>query len=105
MTVRQDANSLQVTEPQGAIRKYTLDGKPSSHATETEMAQAAVTASLQGDTLVIGTTRPYGGMPGNVGASVKEEWSLSADGKTLTRTTTESSPAVTNTYVQVYNKQ
>ncbi|HXJ43258.1 MAG TPA: hypothetical protein VNH18_28515, partial [Bryobacteraceae bacterium] len=88
MTVRQDANSLEVTDPQGAVRKYSLDGKPSTRATDTGIEKATVTASLQGDTLVIGTTQPYGGMPGNIGLEVKEMWSLSADGKTLTITTT-----------------
>jgi len=105
MTVQQDANSLQVTNPQGAIHKYTLDGKPSTRVTETEMAKAAVAANLQGDTLVIGTTRPYGGMPGNVTLQVKEVWSLSPDGKILTVTTTHTTPAVEKTFKQVYNRK
>lgn len=105
MTVQQDANSLQVTEPQGGIRKYALDGKPHNSMIETGVAKAVVTASLQGDTIVIGTTRPYGGMPGNVELKVKEVWSLSPDGKTLTITTTDTSPAVEKISKQVYNRQ
>jgi hypothetical protein len=105
MTVQQDANSLQVTDPQGAIRKYTLDGKPSTIATETGIEKAAVTANLQGDTLVLGSTRPYGGMPGNVTLKVKEVWSLSADGKTLTITTTHTTPAVEKNFKQVFNRK
>ena len=105
MTVRQEAGSLQVTDPNGAVRKYMLDGKPATHETETEMAKAAVSASLQGDSLVIATTRPYGGMPGNVTLDVKEVWSLSPDGKTLTITTTHASPATVKTYKQVYNRR
>jgi hypothetical protein len=105
MSVQQDANSLQVTDPQGAIRKYTLDGKPYTSATETGIEKAAVTANLQGDTLVVGTTRPYGGMPGNVTLKVKEVWSLSPDGKMLTVTTTHSTPAVEKTFKQVFNRK
>jgi hypothetical protein len=81
MTVQQDANSLQVTEPQGGIRKYALDGEPHNSVMETGVAKAVVTASLQGDTIVIGATEPYGGMPGNVELKVTEVWSLSPDGK------------------------
>jgi hypothetical protein len=105
MSVQQDANSLQVTDPQGAIRKYTLDGKPYTSATETGIEKAAVTANLQGDTLVVGTTRPYGGMPGNVTLKVKEVWSLSPDGKILTVTTTHTTPAVEKNFKQVFNRK
>lgn len=105
MTVQQDAKTLQVTDPQGAIHKYTLDGKPSTIGLETEMGKAAVSASLQGDTLVIATTRPYGGMPGNITLQIKEVWSLSPDGKTLTITTTHTTPAIEKIYKQVYNRK
>jgi hypothetical protein len=105
LNVQQDANSVQVTGPQGATRKYTLDGKPYTGATETGIEKAAVTANLQGDSLVIGTTRPYGGMPGNVTLQVKEVWSLSSDGKTLTITTTHTSPAAEKTFRQVFNRK
>src|SRR4029077_17327419 len=79
MTVQQDSSSLRVTEPNGAIRQYALDGKPSTLPMENHMGKAAVSASLQGDMLVISTTRPYGGMPGKVGLEIKEMWSVSAD--------------------------
>ena len=69
------------------------------------MEKAAVTAILQGDTLVIGTTRPYGGMPGNVTLQVKEVWSLSPDGKALTVTTTHTSPAAEKTFRQIFNRK
>jgi hypothetical protein len=105
INVQQDANSMQVAGPQGATRNYTLDGKPYTSATETGVEKAAVTANLQGDTLVIATTRPYGGMPGNVTLQVKEVWSLSPDGKTLTITTTHSSPAAEKNYKQVFNRK
>jgi len=105
LTVQQDANSLQVTDALGAIRKYKLDGKPYTSATETGMQKAAVTASLRGDMLAIETSRPYGGMPGNVTLQVKEVWTLSPDGKLLTITTTQTSPAVEKTFKQVYTRK
>jgi len=105
MTVQQDANSLTVTDPQAVVTKYTLDGKPVSKEIDTDMAKASVSASLTGDTFVITTTRPYGGMPGNVTLEMKEVWSLSPDGKTLTVTTTETSPATVKTFQSVYNKK
>jgi hypothetical protein len=105
VNVQQDADSLQVTGPQGAERKYTLDGKSYTSATETGVEKEAVTANLQGDTLVIGTTRPYGGMPGNVTLNIKEVWSLSSDGKTLIITTTHTSPAAEKTFRQVFNRR
>jgi hypothetical protein len=105
MTVQHEGTALAATSPQGAVSKYTVDGKPYTRPTETGIEKAVVTASWQGDTLVIGTTQPYGGMPGNVTLQVKEVWSLSPDGKVLTITTTRSQPAVTVTYKQVYNKK
>ena len=105
MNVQQDASSLQVAGPQGATRKYTLDGKPYTSATETGVEKATLTANLQGDTLVIATTRPYGGMPGNVTLQVKEVWALSPDGKILTITTTHTSPAAEKNYKQVFNRK
>jgi hypothetical protein len=105
LTVQQDAHSMQITDGAGSIRKYALDNKPVTHLTETQMVKATVTASLQGETVVIGTTRPFGGMPGNVTLDVKEVWSLSPDGRTLTITTTHASPATIKTYKQVYNRK
>ena len=106
MKVQQDANSLQVTQQQtGVVQKYNLDGKPFTMPMDTRIQKASVTASVQGDAVVITSTEPWGGMPGNVGLEVKETWSLSADGKTLTVTTTRSDPAVKKSYKQVYTKQ
>jgi len=105
MTVQQEGNSLQVTSPQGETRKYTVDGKPYTRPTETGIEKAVVTAGIQGDTLVVATTQPYGGMPGNVTLQMKEVWSLSPDGKILTITTTRSIPAVEKTYKQVYTRK
>ena len=105
MTVQQEGNALVVTSPQGQVSKYTVDGKPYTRPTETGIEKAVVTAGIQGDTLVVATTQPYGGMPGNVTLQMKEVWSLSPDGKILTITTTRSIPAVEKTYKQVYTRK
>jgi len=105
MTVQQDANSLTVTSPSGAVQKYTLDGKPFSKPTDTGVAKAVVSASTQGDTLVITTNQPWGGMPGNASLDIKEVWSLSTDGKVLTVTTHRNTPALQNSFKTVYNKK
>ena len=105
ITIQQDANSLTVTSPSGAVQKYALDGKPFSKPTDTGVAKAVVSASTQGDTVVITTTQPWGGMPGNATLDVKEVWSLSPDGKVLTVTTHRNTPALQNSFKTVYNKK
>ena len=81
------------------------DGKPFSKPTDTGVAKAVVSASTQGDTVVIMTTQPWGGMPGNASLEIKEVWSLSADGKVLTVTTNRNTPALQNSFKTVYNKK
>ena len=103
LTVHQDAKTVQ-TDSQGVTRNYTLDGKPHSTPTDTGIEKATVTANLQGDTLVIDTAQPYGGMPGNATLDIKEVWSLSSDGNTLTITTTRDVPAEKQTFKQIYTK-
>jgi hypothetical protein len=105
MVVQQDSHGVQITDLQGAVQKFTFDGKPTSSTTETGMQTATSTASVEGDTLVVNTTRPYGGMPGNVTLKIKEVWSLSPDGRVLTVTTTRDAPAVEKTFKQVYNRK
>jgi len=105
MTVQHDANSLTVTSPSGAVQKYTLDGKPFRKLTDTGMAKAVINASTQGGTIVITTTQPWGGMPGNASLEIREVWSLSADGKVLTVTAHHNAPARQNIYITIYNKR
>ncbi len=105
ITVRQEAAKLQVTDPQRPLRTYELDGKARSVTADTGMVKASVAATLKGDTLVVDTTQPYGSMPGNVMMKVEEVWSLSADGKVLTITTTRDSPAAKQTFKEVYNRK
>ncbi len=104
MTVKQYGKSLQQAESQNIVRNYILDGSPHTRATDTGIQKAEVTAKLQGDNLVIETTEPFGGMPGNVGLKIKEVWSLSLDGKTLTIVTTRDIPARHQEYKEVYTR-
>jgi hypothetical protein len=104
MTIQQDAKSLRQAESQSVVRNYILDGSPHTRTTDTGIQKAEVTAQLQADNLVIETTGPFGGMPGNVTLKVKEVWSLSPDGKTLTITTTRDIPARHQEYKEVYTR-
>ncbi len=104
MTIHQDAKSLQQAESQSIVRNYILDGNPHTRTTDTGIQKAEVTAKLQADSLVIETTEPFGGMPGNVGLKIKEVWTLSPDGKTLTIVTTRDIPARHQEYKEVYTR-
>ncbi|HKV77557.1 MAG TPA: hypothetical protein VJP02_05430 [Candidatus Sulfotelmatobacter sp.] len=104
LTVEQDAKTLQVGQSNEIARKYTLDGKAHTRPTDTGIQKAEDTAHLEGDSLVIDTAEPFGGMPGNAILKIKETWSLSPDGKTLTITTTRDIPARHQTFKEVYTK-
>jgi hypothetical protein len=106
LTIHQDAKGLNVIDSQSLIHEYTLsvDGKPHTMPTDTGIQKAEVTTQLLADSLVVETSGPYGGMPGNVTLKVKDTWSLSPDGKTLTITTTRDTPARHQTYKEVYTR-
>ena len=104
LTIHQDARTLYEAESQSIVRFYILDGSPHPRATDTGLQKADVTVQLQADHLVIETTGPYGGMPGNVTLKVKEVWTLSPDGNTLTIVTTRDVPARHQEYKQVYTR-
>lgn len=100
--IKQDAGSLQIANPARRFLNYALDGKAHAVAMETGLAKANLTATLQDDALTIATVQPYGGMPGNVMAKVKETWRLSANGKVLTITTIRDTPAKQQTSKEVF---
>jgi hypothetical protein len=103
LNVHEDGKSMDVAESNQILRKYMLDGAAHTRPTDTGIQKAVDTATLQGDNLVIETSEPYGGMPGNATLKVKQVWTLSPDGKTLTITTTRDVPARQQTYKEVYN--
>lgn len=104
LNIHQQGNTLQVSQSNMIQRDYTLDGKPHTRPTDTRIQKATDTATLQGDSLVIDTAEPYGGMPGNATLNIKEVWSLSPDGKTLTITTARDVPARQEKYKEVYTR-
>ena len=57
------------------------------------------------DRLVIEGTQKFNSPRGPLDVEVKEEFSLSADGKNLTVQTTRNTPMGENTIKQVFNKQ
>jgi hypothetical protein len=103
--LKQSAASLQITDPARRLRTLPLDGKPHVGAAETDIVKQTVTASVQGDSIVVDTVAPYSGMPGAVVTNVKDTWSLSPDGKTLTVSTVRTTPALVQTSKQVYTKR
>jgi hypothetical protein len=105
IVLKQSASSLQITDPARALRDLPLDGKPHVVNAETGVVKQTVTAAVQGDGLLVTTVLPYAGLPGGVITTVKDTWSLSPDGKTLTVSTVRSTPAANQTSKQVYTKQ
>lgn len=105
LDVKQTAAALQVTQNNRPLRTYALDGQSRTIATDTGLQSANVTAKADGDTLVVSTTQPFGGLPGNVSATTSETWALSGDGKVLTITTVRDSPAKKQSFKEVYNKR
>jgi hypothetical protein len=105
IVLKQSATTLQITEPNRALRTFMLDGRPHVVNAEAGVAKQTVTASLQGDNVVVNTVLPYAGLPGGVTTNVSDTWSLSPDGKVLTLTTVRATPALTTTTKQVYDKR
>lgn len=103
--VNQSAENLQVSDPARPLRVYPLDGRPHVVPTDTRVTSATVTASVQGDAIMVETTQPYAGLPGNVTLNVQETWRLGPDGDTLTVTTVQDTPAKQVTYTEVYNRR
>ncbi len=102
MNIKQDANSLEIETQRGERSskvKYTLDGKENTNP----MGRGEVVSKSKwnGDTLVLEGVRKFGDreMP------FKESYTLSADGKVLTVTSTRPSPDGERTVKQVYNKK
>jgi hypothetical protein len=100
--VQQSAGRMQVADPARPLRTLILDGKPHTVQTDTGVEKATVVATVQGDTLTISTTQPFGGMPGNATLKITETWSLSPDGQVLTVRTERDVPALRQTFNEVY---
>jgi mannose-6-phosphate isomerase-like protein (cupin superfamily) len=102
--VEHGAGRLEVSDPARPLRTLMLDGKPRTVRTDTGVQMATVTTTMQGDTLTISTTQPFGGMPGNATLKINETWSLSPDGTVLTIRTERDLPALKQTFTEIYNR-
>ena len=100
--VQHSAGRMQVADPARPPRTLMLDGKPHAVPTDTGIQMATVIATMQGDTLTVSTTQPFGGMPGNATLKITETWSLSPDGKVLTVRTDRELPAQRQSFNEVY---
>ena len=103
--VQQTAGRMQVTEPTRPLRTLILDGKPHAVPTDTGIQMATVVAAVQGETLTVSTTQPFGGMPGNATLKITETWSLSPDGKVLTIRTERELPASRQAFNETYTRR
>lgn len=105
LEVRHEANRLSFSDPARPVRTMELDGRPYTLPMPNGLQPATVTATLQGDAVVVTRNEPYAGMPGNVAANIKETWSLSPDGKVLTIDTVRATPALTQAYHEVFSRR
>ncbi len=105
LDVQHSAGRMRVTEPTRPMRTLMVDGKPHAVPTDTGIQMATVVATMQGETLTVSTTQPFGGMPGNVSLKITETWSLSADGKVLTIRTERETPALRQSFSEFYERR
>jgi hypothetical protein len=109
LTVRQEGNSLQVetrwSHRPATQKNYLLDGSENTISGGRE-GNLVYRATWAGDNLIIEGIQKADTPFGPAEMKIQEEWSISADGKILTITTSVSSKAVEDqTRKQVYNKQ
>jgi hypothetical protein len=113
LVIKQSASDIAVKrtmvfgggEPRETDTKYTLDGK---EATVPGMMgrEMKATAKVEGEKIVIDSKGTFQTPQGDTReVSTHEEYTLSADGKTLTITTTRPTPQGDRTSKQVFNKQ
>lgn len=85
---------------------YSLNGKETTIEQETPMGAMPVKlkAKPEKDKLKLSQTRTFSGQMGEMTLTTKEEWSLSADGKTLTVKSETATPRGTNSSTLVFTK-
>ena len=90
-----------------AATTYSLDGKETNVEQDSGMGKVPVTlnAKLDGGKLNLSSSRKFSGPNGEISASTKEAWTLSADGKTLTVQRDVESPRGTNSSTLVFVKK
>lgn len=85
--------------------KYTLDGTENTNPGMMGRGEVKSKSKVEGDKLIIEGTQSMQTQQGDFQINTKDEYSLSADGKVLTVTTTRSTPQGERTTKAVYNKQ
>jgi hypothetical protein len=85
-------------------QKYKLDGSETSVATSNGRGEIKAKAHLQGEALVIEGTQKVTNKRGEMDVKLREEWSLSDDGKTLTIKNTRTGRRRDQTTKQVFTK-
>ena len=112
LTIKQSGNELSITREiemggnqRSSEAKFTLDGKENTNSGMMGRGEMVSKSRWEGDNLVIEGTQKISSQRGEMEIATKEIYSLSADGKVLTITTTRTTPQGERTTKQVYNKQ
>ena len=105
MVVKQTPESVQVTDPVHPQRTYMLDGRARPSRSDSGTADMTTTATMKDDRLSVVTVQPYGGRPGNVEMTERQTWTVSPDGRTLTVDTVRETPALRQSYVEVFTRR
>jgi hypothetical protein len=87
--------------------EYALDGKETIVEIDGPNGKLPIKykATIDGAKLNLSSSRTFNGPMGEVTATTKESWSLSADGKTLTVERENTTPRGTNSSTLVFVKQ
>ena len=111
LVLKQTPNELSLTrkivaggeERPATEQKFTLDGKENTNTSQ--RGELKSKSKWNKDTLVVQGTQKVTTPNGEFEIEIKDEYSLSADGKVLTVSTTRTTPGGEQTSKQVYNKQ
>lgn len=112
LVIKQSGNDMQVTRKVtmgGNTRetemKYTLDGAENTNPGMMGRGEVKSKSKMEGDKLIIEGSQSLQTQQGDFQINTKDEYSLSADGRVLTVTTTRSTPQGDRTTKAVYSKQ
>jgi len=104
MTIKMSGTEMTITRMMGGNpmdTKYVLDGKENTY--NTGRGDMKYTANIKGDTVAIESSQPGRGDAAPV--PTKTEYSMSADGKTLTVATTRGTGDTQTVRKQIYDKK
>jgi len=90
-------------EKRDSEQKFTLDGQENKNSSG--RGELISKSRWEGEQLIIEGTQKVTSPRGDMEVNLREVYSLSADGKTLTILSTRTTPQGERTTKQVYNKQ